>query len=113
MGYSVLLLGATGTIGSKIAQYLALHKHRFTRAAFLTALENAGPDKETKYASVKLERVVGSLTDPSSYSGFEIIISAVGDDLCARQHAYIDAAYEGGVKHFYPAECKTATDPYL
>lgn len=41
--------------------------------------------------------------------GFDIVISAVGDALCAKQPEYIDAAIAGGVKHFYPAEC---TSPF-
>lgn len=53
-----------------------------------------------------LERVVGSLSDPASYKGFDIVISAVGDDLCAKQPEFIDAAFAAGVKHFVPGECE-------
>ncbi|CAG8978251.1 hypothetical protein HYALB_00009148 [Hymenoscyphus albidus] len=96
--------GATGTIGSKISHQLSLQKSKFKRAAFLTPLSDAGPKKEDRYAKVGLERVVGSLSDSASYTGFDIVISAVGDDLCAQQHEFIDAAFKGGVKHFVPGE---------
>ncbi|KAH6665717.1 hypothetical protein B0J14DRAFT_660416 [Halenospora varia] len=104
MTYSILLLGATGTIGSLIAAELANHKNRLKRVAFLTTTADAGPEKETKYAAVKLERAVGSLSDPESYKGFDIVISAVGDDLCPHQPEYFDAAIKAGVRHFYPTE---------
>ncbi|KAH8656582.1 hypothetical protein BGZ60DRAFT_417284 [Tricladium varicosporioides] len=104
MTYSVLLLGATGTIGSLIATELANHKSHLKRVAFLTPTANAGPDKEVKYAAVKLERVVGSLSDSASYNGFDIVISAVGDDLCPKQPEFFDAAIKAGVRHFYPTE---------
>src|ERR1700761_3517716 len=38
--------------------------------------------------------------------GFDIVISAVGDALCMNQPKYMDAAFAGGVRHFYPAECR-------
>ena len=125
MTYSVLLPGATGFIGHKIALQLADHKQSLGRAAFLTPRANGGQEKEDKYAKVPLERIVGTLEDKSSYegispifqpimsapncqSGFDIVISAVGDALCMNQPKYMDAAFAGGVKHFYPAECKCA-----
>ncbi|KAF4630751.1 hypothetical protein G7Y89_g7383 [Cudoniella acicularis] len=104
MTYSILLLGATGFIGSLIAAELAILKEQklLERTAFLTS--TSSPEKEAKYAAVPLERITGSLTDPASYRGFDIVISAVGDDLCAQQVEFIDAAFEGGVRHFYPTE---------
>lgn len=106
MTYSVLIIGATGNIGSKISKELAAHKSELKRTAFLTAVADAGPEKEAKYAAIDLERVVGGLSDPASYKGFDIVISAVGDDLCAQQAEFADAAFAAGVKHFYPTECK-------
>jgi aspartate-semialdehyde dehydrogenase len=103
---SVLLLGATGTIGTKIARELAKQASVLKRVAFLTPLADAGPEKEAKYAALGLERVIGNLEDSSSYADFDIVVSAVGDALCLRQPLYIEAAFEAGVKHFYPAECK-------
>jgi len=104
MTYSVLLLGATGTIGGQIAVKLAKYQDKLNRVAFLTSSESGGPEKEAKYKTVPLPRVVGSFEDPSSYHGFDIVISAVCDPLCEAQIKYIDAAFEVGVKHFYPAE---------
>ncbi|KAF8910548.1 hypothetical protein CPB84DRAFT_1821384 [Gymnopilus junonius] len=104
MSYSVLLLGATGSIGSQIALKLAKYKDQLKRVAFLTPSADAGADKEAKYKTVPIPRIVGSYEDPATYNGFDIVISAVGDDLCEAQIKYIDAAFEGGVKHFYPSE---------
>jgi len=104
MAYSVILLGATGSAGGAVAAELSLQKDKFRRVAFLTPLADAGAEKELKYKSVGLERIVGDFSDPASYNGFEIVISAVGDDICARQVQYADAAFAGGVKHFIPGE---------
>ncbi|KDR76013.1 hypothetical protein GALMADRAFT_279302 [Galerina marginata CBS 339.88] len=104
MSFSVLLLGATGTIGSQIALKLAKYQDQLKRVAFLTSSADGQPEKEAKYKTVPIPRVVGSFEDPASYHGFDIVISAVGDTLCEAQIKYIDAAFEGGAKHFYPAE---------
>ena len=113
MPFSILLLGATGTIGLKISKELALQKDQFSRAGFLTPMADAGPEKEAKYAAIELERIVGSLSDPQSYEGFDIVVSAVGDALCGKQKDYIDAAFAGGVKHFYPGECQANIKGHL
>lgn len=67
MTYSVLLLGATGLIGRKIARELSNHKSSLKRVAFLTPTANAGQEKEEKYSKIPLERVVGALEDTNSY----------------------------------------------
>ncbi|KAH9481224.1 Isoflavone reductase-like protein IRL [Psilocybe cubensis] len=103
MPSSVLLLGATGGIGALIAGQLSSHRHQFDRVAFLTAIADAGPEKEAKYKAVPLPRIVGALDDPASYNGFDIVVSSV-NDLEGAQIRYIDAAFAGGIKHFYPAE---------
>lgn len=54
MAYSILVLGATGLIGSKIAQELSLHKDTLKKVAFLTPTATADPEKEAKYAEVRL-----------------------------------------------------------
>lgn len=110
--YSVIVLGATGVIGVELAHELSVQKSHFKRVAFLTPLADAGPEKEARYTKVEqqLERVVGSLSDPASYKGFDIVISVVGDALCAQQHEFIDAAFQAGVKHFFPGECKFTYD---
>ena len=113
MTYSVLLLGATGTIGSQIALKLAKYKDQLGRVAFLTPSADGGAEKEARYKNVPIPRVVGSYEDPASYKGFDIVISAVGDPLCEAQIKYIDASFEGGVKHFYPAECKSSNHPRI
>jgi len=105
MSNSVLLIGATGFVGTKIAAELAVHKDQFKRVAFLAAAtDNAG--KEARYAKVPLERVKGSPENSASYKGFDIVVSAVGDDLCAKQGVFFEAAVEGGARHFLPGECE-------
>lgn len=69
MTYSVLLLGATGLIGFKIANELSLHKDTLKRVAFLTPTAIADPEKEAKYSEVPLERVSGALDAAHSYTG--------------------------------------------
>lgn len=69
MTYSVLLLGATGLIGKKIASQLSNHKSSLGRVAFLTPTTDGGPDKEEKYSNVPLDRIVGSLDASESYHG--------------------------------------------
>jgi uncharacterized protein YbjT (DUF2867 family) len=69
MTYSVLLLGATGLIGSKVAKELSIHKGILKRVAFLTPTANAAPEKEKRYAEVPIERVNGALEDEKSYKG--------------------------------------------
>lgn len=110
--YSVIILGATGIIGLELVKQFSVQKSHFKRLAFLTALADAGPEKEARYSKVEqqLERVVGSFSDPASYKGFDIVISVVGDDLCAQQHEFIDAAFAAGVKHFFPGECEFHSD---
>lgn len=107
MTYAVLVLGATSPIGQKISAELARQNHQFSRTAFLTSSTNVGPEEEAKHHSINLECVIGSASDPKSYNGFDILVSAVEDDACAQQAEYIAAAIDGRVKHFYPAECET------
>ena len=106
MPYSVLLLGATGSPGSSIAKKLAKYKDQLKRVAYLTVTAKSTPEKEAKYASVPLERVVGNLEDPETYRGFDILICATYHKVVLDQIKYFDAAFAGGVKHIYPSECE-------
>jgi hypothetical protein len=103
MPYSILLLGVTTMLGQKVARSLALRAQDFGRIAILTGGDT---EKEARAASNELECIAGSLTDPNSYRGFDVVLSMVEDDVCAVQKEYIDAAIVGCVKHFYPAECQ-------
>ncbi|KAF9552292.1 NAD(P)-binding protein [Agrocybe pediades] len=104
MTYSVLLIGATGDVGSKIAAKLAKYKGQLKRVAFLTSTAKSTPEKEAKYAEVPIERVVGDFEDPETYRGFDIVICAIHDAFVLEQIKYFDAAFAAGVKHVYPTE---------
>ncbi|KAF4614016.1 hypothetical protein D9613_007432 [Agrocybe pediades] len=104
MTYSVLLLGATGLIGKQIAAKLAKYQGQLGRVAFLTSSAQATPDKEAKYAAVPIQRVIGDYQDPDTYRGFDIVVCALATSLALEQIKYADAAFKGGVKHFYPTE---------
>jgi len=106
MTYSILLLGATGAIGSKIAAKLAKYQSQLKRVAFLTPLGRISPDKESKYLSVPIPRVTGHYDDPATYKGFDIVIFALAHSLSLQQVKYFDAAFTAGVKHIYPTECE-------
>jgi len=107
MSYSVLLIGATGSLGSSIAKKLAKYKSQLSRVAYLTAAGDSTPEKEARYKLIPLERVVGDFRDPETYCGFDILISAVNNKALLDQIDYFEAAFAGGVKHIYPSECKS------
>jgi hypothetical protein len=104
MTYAILLLGVTTALGHNVAKQLSLYAQDLARVAVL--IPPTDTKKETKLASGGLEGVYGSLTDPNSYQGFDVVVSTVEDDLCNAQKEHIGAAIAGGVKHFYPAECE-------
>ncbi|KIX96718.1 uncharacterized protein Z520_07437 [Fonsecaea multimorphosa CBS 102226] len=104
MAYSVLLLGATSRVGRKTLKELALHRQHFSRVAFLLPPSDSAYQKEIEYGRTTLECIVGSPSDSKSYQGFQIVISTVEDDVCAKQTEYAEAAFAGGVKHLYSAE---------
>jgi uncharacterized protein YbjT (DUF2867 family) len=79
MTYSVLLLGATGLIGSKVAKELSIHKDALKRVAFLTPAANSAPEKEKRYAGVPIERVNGALDDAKSYEGLPYFVKVRRD----------------------------------
>ncbi|OQV09700.1 hypothetical protein CLAIMM_13792 [Cladophialophora immunda] len=106
MAYSVLLLGATSRVGSKTLEELALQREHFSRVAFLLPPPDT-PYQETEVAPTTLERIHGNPSDSGSYHGFQVVVSAVEDKSWAKQEEYAEAAFAGGVKHFYPAECES------
>jgi hypothetical protein len=49
-----------------------------------------------------------------TFEGFDIVIFAVGGTITIKQIEYIDAAIEGGARHFYPTECESfVSDAYF
>jgi hypothetical protein len=120
MPSAILVLGAASPIGRKVSTELALQRHQFSRTAFLThvAAAAAGAGEESRYATIDLDRVVGSFSDPNSYRGFDVVLSTTDEDddghSCAQQQTeYIDAAFAGGVRHFYTNECEPLDPNYI
>ncbi|KAJ7767266.1 hypothetical protein B0H16DRAFT_1521506 [Mycena metata] len=68
------------------------------------------PARANKFAGVQkdgIEVVQGSFLDFKCYQGFDVVISLAGNAVMRLQPAMIEAAIEGGVRHFYPSEFGT------
>jgi hypothetical protein len=117
MSQSVLLIGATGNIGSHIAEGLVRHKSSFSKlAAFTTEESLNNSDKKKQFDKITEQGfsvVVGDLDNKQSlinaFKGFDVIVSSIGGALVPKQTEIIDAAAEAGVKRFYPSEFGTDT----
>ncbi|KAJ7921431.1 hypothetical protein B0H13DRAFT_1708208 [Mycena leptocephala] len=105
MAPSVLIIGASGTVGRPLVQEFLKNKTRFKRLAVL-----ADPAKVSRFEEVQsqgVELVVGSFLEASSYKGFDTVISLAGNIAMKLQPGMVDAAIAGGVRHFYPSELGT------
>ncbi|KAJ7239665.1 hypothetical protein C8J57DRAFT_1564729 [Mycena rebaudengoi] len=102
MAPSVVIIGASGTVGRPLVQEFLQNKTRFGRIAVLS-----DPAKIERFADVQragIEVVVGSFLEASSYRGFDTVISLAGNAAMKLQPGMIDAAIAGGARHFYPSE---------
>jgi uncharacterized protein YbjT (DUF2867 family) len=102
MAPSILLIGASGLLGKPVVEELLAQKERFDRIGIL-----ADPSRKGKFASYEsqgVDLVVGSYLDSRLYSGFDTVISLVGNALMKLQPGIIEAAIAGGITHFYPSE---------
>ncbi|KAJ7214078.1 hypothetical protein GGX14DRAFT_444946 [Mycena pura] len=102
MAPSVLIIGASGTVGRPLVDEFLKHKSKFARIAAL-----ADPTKVSRFADTLIkgvEVVVGSFLDSSSYNGFDVVVSLAGNAAMKLQPGMIEAAVAGGVRHFYPSE---------
>ncbi|KAK7028630.1 NAD(P)-binding protein [Favolaschia claudopus] len=105
MAPSVLVIGASGTVGRPLMQEFLAQKNDFNRVAVL-----ADPAKTARFAEIQaqgIEAVVGSFLESSSYKGFDTVIALAGDSTLKLQPGMIDASIAGGVRHFYPSELTT------
>ncbi|KAJ6560953.1 hypothetical protein B0H10DRAFT_1966757 [Mycena sp. CBHHK59/15] len=105
MAPSVLIIGASGSLGRPLVEEFQRQKSRFNRVAILS-----DPDKAYKFADVnknEIEVVMGSFLDSNSYKGFDVVLSLAGNSVMRLQPAMIEAAIAGGVRHFYPSEFGT------
>ncbi|KAF8142730.1 hypothetical protein K438DRAFT_1994641 [Mycena galopus ATCC 62051] len=109
MAPSVIIIGASGTVGRPLVQEFLKNKTGFGRIAVL-----ADPTKVSRFTDVQsqgVEVVVGSFLEANSYKGFDTVISLTGNTAMKLQPGMIDAAIAGGVRHFYPSEL--GTDSYV
>ncbi|KAF8181874.1 hypothetical protein K438DRAFT_1975822 [Mycena galopus ATCC 62051] len=109
MAPSVVIIGASGTVGRPLVQEFLKNKTSFGRIAIL-----ADPTKVSRFTDVQsqgVEVVVGSFLEANSYKGFDTVISLTGNTAMKLQPGMIDAAIAGGVRHFYPSEL--GTDSYV
>ncbi|KAJ7662945.1 hypothetical protein B0H17DRAFT_1093020 [Mycena rosella] len=105
MAPSVLIIGASGSLGRPLVAEFQKHKSRFARVAILS-----DPAKAHKFADAQkngIEVVLGSFLDFKSYQGFDVVLSLAGNAAMRLQPAMIDAAIAGGARHFYPSEFGT------
>ncbi|KAJ7617274.1 hypothetical protein FB45DRAFT_1063770 [Roridomyces roridus] len=99
---SVLVIGASGSVGAPLVKEFLRQRSRFGRIGIL-----ADPSKAHKFEDAKkggVEIVVGSFLDYKCYQGFDVVISLAGNTFQRLQPAMIEAAVAAGVRHFYPSE---------
>ncbi|KAJ7246458.1 hypothetical protein C8J57DRAFT_1190448 [Mycena rebaudengoi] len=102
MAPSVLLIGASGTVGRPLVQEFLKNKTRFARISVLS-----DPAKVDRFADAQkagIDLVVGSFLEANSYKGFDTVISLAGNTAMKLQPGMVDAAIAGGARHFYPSE---------
>ncbi|KAJ7330837.1 hypothetical protein DFH08DRAFT_966591 [Mycena albidolilacea] len=102
---SVLIIGASGTVGRPLVQEFLKHKTSFSRIVVLS--DPAKLSRFTDLQSQGVEVVVGSFLESSSYKGFDTVISLAGNAAMKLQPGMIEAAIAGGARHFYPSELGT------
>lgn len=122
---SVLVIGAGGAFGRPLMEEFIKQKASFSRVAILS--DPAKVSKFSDFTARGIEVISGSYLDPKSYegkssvllvecekpwvnspltnsSGFEVVVSVVGNSIMRLQPAMVEAAIAGGVRHFYPSE---------
>ncbi|KAF5983109.1 phenylcoumaran benzylic ether reductase [Fusarium coicis] len=108
---SILIFGATGTIGRYITNAIANAQPAFDRVAIFTSedtvIRKPGLIKELKSKDVKI--ITGDVNNPEdvkkAYQGVDTVISAVGRNVIETQiELFKLAAKSGSVKWFFPSE---------
>ncbi|KAF7337107.1 NAD(P)-binding protein [Mycena venus] len=106
MAPSVLLIGASGSLGRPLVDEFQKQRASFGRVAILS-----DPAKAHKFSEVQkngdIEVISGSFLDFKCYQGFDVVLSLAGNATMRLQPAMIEAAIAGGVRHFYPSEFGT------
>ncbi|KAF7369782.1 NAD(P)-binding protein [Mycena venus] len=99
---SVIVVGASGSVGRPLMLEFLAQKSKFGRVAVLS-----DPAKTARFDDIQakgIEIVAGSFLETKSYKGFEVVISLAGNAAMKLQPAMIDAAIAGGARHFIPSE---------
>ncbi|KAJ6540872.1 hypothetical protein DFH09DRAFT_929559 [Mycena vulgaris] len=99
---SVIVIGASGSVGRPLMEEFLAQKAKFGRIAVLS-----DPAKVARFSEIEkkgIEVVAGSFLEAKSYEGFEVVISLAGNDAMKLQPAMIEAAIAGGARHFIPSE---------
>ncbi|KAH8651242.1 hypothetical protein BX600DRAFT_387342 [Xylariales sp. PMI_506] len=105
---SILVLGPSGNVGRAICRALIESKSSFTRIAALNNTDR--PHDAQKQAILAdfqkqgMEIVPGTYNDMNVFVGFDAVVMAFNNFGNYLQPQIIDAAIEGGVRHFYPSE---------
>lgn len=111
---NLLIIGATGLIGTHILAQILLAKSSFGRIAIFTSPSTA-ENKADVLANLKSQGVEIFIGDTSSstdllsaFKGIDTVISAAGRPIIAQQISWIDAAIAApSVKRFFPSEYGT------
>jgi hypothetical protein len=109
---SVLLIGATGNIGSHLADALVRHKGQFSTIGALTSQSSLDDAEKKKTYDALAEKgfiiEVAQIDNKESlievFKKYNNVVSAVGAPGIPGQTVFIDAAVEAGVSRFYPSE---------
>ena len=113
MTTTVLLAGATGMLGERIAHHLLDH-HDVEVRLLLRAASSKGPDKRAAVDALVARgatAVTGDVTDPSSLpaavQGVDVVVSALQgreDVIVDGQVALAEAAVTARVRRFFPSD---------
>jgi NmrA-like family len=111
---NLLVIGATGLIGTHILAQILLAKSSFGRIAIFTSPTTASTkaDLLSNLKNSGVEVIVGDTSRSSdllkAFEGIDTVISAAGRAIIAQQLDWIDAATAApSVKRFFPSEYGT------
>ncbi len=109
---NILLIGATGRVGSAIIRALLSQKGKFNQLGAVTSPASyADPAKKAKWALLEqqgVQIITVDLTNTAAmteaFRGWDALIAAFGFPAAKMQFPVIDAAAAAGIKRFIPSE---------
>jgi nucleoside-diphosphate-sugar epimerase len=111
---NLLLLGATGYIGSYILEQILKAKSNFGKISIFTSASTATnkPTELEKLRSQGVSVIIGDTSNASdllrAFDGIDTVISAAGRPIIAQQIDWINVAIQApSVKRFFPSEYGT------